>query len=389
MKKLFLTIGIFVSVMNIGFAQLQTAQQYVLKYKELAIREMRRTGVPAAITLAQGLLETENGNSELFKNSNNHFGIKCKAEWTKETYNHDDDLKGECFRVYKTDEDSYRDHSNFLLTRDRYAFLFHLNPLDYKAWAHGLKNAGYATNPRYPDVLIHNIELYNLQQYSVQAMEDTSVFIDEYAIDSAKAAAYNAIATLDSTIELSTSPITVLVVNGSKCIFEASGTSLLAIATDNNINLNSLLEYNDLKDDGILAKDQLVFLQKKAKTGDRPAYIVQDGENLYDVAQKNGMQLQYLLFYNELKATDVVTSGTTLYLQPHAIPIEEDRQPLTPAAPVPITPAAPAAKIYKVKPSEGIYTVARKNGVTIQQIRDWNHLSNDSLLIGQELIIGQ
>jgi LysM repeat protein len=370
MKKIFLTIVVCIAAMNASFAQLQTAEEYIAKYKDLAIREMRRMGVPAAITLAQGLLETENGNSELFKNSNNHFGIKCKAEWTSDTYNHDDDLKGECFRVYKTDEDSYRDHSNFLRSRDRYAFLFHINPLDYKAWAHGLKSAGYATNPRYPDVLIKNIEQYDLQQYTLEALNDTSAFVDKYAIDSAKTVAGGDSTAIDTTMAVTPSATSVLMVNGSKCIYEAKGTSLLAIATDNNINLNSLLEYNDLTDDGMLNKDQLIFLEKKAKTGDKNIYIVQDSETLYDIAQKNGIQLQYLLFYNGLRQQDNIAPGTRLYLQPHAAP-------------------AVTTKTYTVKASEGLYTVAKKNGVTMQQLRDWNHLQNDSLLVGQQLIIGK
>src|SRR5674476_209986 len=121
---LFLSIGCFFE----SSAQNMTAEQYVQEYKDLAIREMKRMGVPAAITLAQGLLETQNGNSELFKESNNHFGIKCKSTWTAETVRHDDDAPGECFRKYKTAEDSYRDHSNFLRGNDRYALsLIHIS----------------------------------------------------------------------------------------------------------------------------------------------------------------------------------------------------------------------------------------------------------------------
>jgi LysM repeat protein len=374
MKKVLLTISVCVAVMSSSFAQVQTAQEYIMKYKDLAIREMRRMGVPAAITLAQGLLETENGNSELFKNSNNHFGIKCKAEWTAATYAHDDDLKGECFRVYESDEASYRDHSNFLRSRSWYGFLFNLDPLDYKAWAYGLKKAGYATNPRYPEVLIHSIEQYHLQQYSLAALDDTSQFIDTYAIDSA-ANANDSTDDNDSTAMATNSPDnTILVINGSRCKYESKGTSLLAIATENNINLNSLLLYNDLTDDGILNKDQLIFLEKKAKTGDQRFYILQKGETLYDVAQKNGIQLQYLLFYNGLREYDNVAAGTKIYLQPQAVPTSS---------------VEPVKKIYEVQPSEGLYSIARKNGITVQQIRDWNHLQSDSLMVGQQLIISQ
>ena len=141
MKELLL---VFISLYSCFavYAQNLTPEQYIQLHKELAIREMKRMGVPAAITLAQGLLETENGNSDLVKKSNNHFGIKCKSSWTAEGVNHDDDAPGECFRTYKDAEGSYRDHSNYLRGNDRYAFLFKLDPRDYKAWAYGLRKAG-------------------------------------------------------------------------------------------------------------------------------------------------------------------------------------------------------------------------------------------------------
>jgi flagellum-specific peptidoglycan hydrolase FlgJ len=131
-------------------AQKQTAREYIEKYKANAIQEMIRSGVPASITLAQGVLETESGNSELVRKSNNHFGIKCHTGWEGDYDFHDDDEKGECFRVYPNAEASYRDHSDFLRSRAHYNFLFSLNPADYEAWAYGLKKAGYATSPTYP-----------------------------------------------------------------------------------------------------------------------------------------------------------------------------------------------------------------------------------------------
>ena len=157
-------------------AQNISAAQYIAQYKDIAIREMKRMGVPAAITLAQGLLESQSGNSDLVKESNNHFGIKCKSTWTSEFVKHDDDEPGECFRKYKTAEASYRDHSNFLRGSSRYDFLFQLNPTDYKAWAYGLLKAGYATNPRYPEILIKNIETNNLQQYTLEAINEVPHF---------------------------------------------------------------------------------------------------------------------------------------------------------------------------------------------------------------------
>ena len=132
----------------------EVVKNYINIYKSLAMAEMQRTGVPASIKLAQGIHETMAGTSKLVLKSNNHFGIKCKSNWTGESVSHDDDARGECFRKYSSPEDSYRDHSNFLKNSQRYASLFILDPTDYTGWANGLKNAGYATNPKYPQVLI-------------------------------------------------------------------------------------------------------------------------------------------------------------------------------------------------------------------------------------------
>src|SRR4051812_10436981 len=136
---------------------------YIDTYKAVAISEMKRTGVPASITLAQGIHETEAGTSELVRKSNNHFGIKCKDYWTGDKVYHDDDAKGECFRSYTRAFDSYMDHSDFLKNSSRYASLFQLDPTDYEAWANGLRKAGYATNPKYASILIKIINNYHLQ----------------------------------------------------------------------------------------------------------------------------------------------------------------------------------------------------------------------------------
>lgn len=159
----------------IAVTQKITVQQYISRYKDIAIQEMKRTGVPAAITLAQGILESECGNGELVKKSNNHFGIKCKLDWTGEKVYHDDDESGECFRKYDSAVQSYIDHSNFLKSRKHYASLFELDPVNYKGWAYGLKKAGYATNPKYPQLLIKAIEDYRLNDYTLIALNDSSL----------------------------------------------------------------------------------------------------------------------------------------------------------------------------------------------------------------------
>ncbi|MEP6594709.1 MAG: glucosaminidase domain-containing protein, partial [Ginsengibacter sp.] len=263
MKKIFIII-INALLVQTSISQVISVEQYIEQHKDFAIREMKRMGVPAAITLAQGILETENGNSALVKKSNNHFGIKCKNTWTAEGVSHDDDAAGECFRSYKNAESSYRDHSNFLRGSDRYAFLFKLNPTDYRGWAYGLKKAGYATNPRYPQILIKNIEDNNLQQYTLAAVNDVPVFDgSKYASDSENKADEE----FTNNNEFPNGGLeqfeNKLNINGCTAISAQKGTSLLAIATENNIKLSKLLEYNDLEKDGLLEKDQFIFLEKK------------------------------------------------------------------------------------------------------------------------------
>jgi LysM repeat protein len=161
-----------------------SAEIYIEKFKNIAVREMKNSGIPASITLAQGILESGSGNSKLAREANNHFGIKCTSDWKGKTILEDDDKKDDCFRVYKSAEESFSDHSAFL-KRKRYASLFELKKNDYRAWANGLKNAGYATNPKYADLLISLVERYSLYRYDqaeiedIQVVEKKNVLIDE------------------------------------------------------------------------------------------------------------------------------------------------------------------------------------------------------------------
>lgn len=389
MPKVFIVVSLFLATLQ-GNAQNNTPEQYIAMYKDLAVREMKRMGVPAAITLAQGILESECGNSVLVKKSNNHFGIKCKGSWTSGSVTHDDDAIGECFRKYDTPEESFRDHSNFLRANTRYSSLFKLDVTDYKGWAVGLKRAGYATNPRYPDILIKNIEQYNLQQYTLEGASDVPNYDpSKYTDDSLEVAAppkpgeNMAIGTVDvegikEENSILDEPDKKIYINDTKCVFVKKGVSLLVVATKNDINLNKLLEFNELAEDGILGKDQYIYLQKKQKTGDHDYHIVQQGETLYDVAQKNGIQLQYLQEYNKLdNSTTSVAEGTKLYLKPGKIKADEK------------VIASNKVKTHTVTPKEGLYAIAKKYNTTVQQLKDWNNLESDSLKIGQVLIVGK
>jgi LysM repeat protein len=287
--------------------------QYIQAYKDLAITEMQRTGIPAAIKLAQGIHETEAGKSNLVQRSNNHFGIKCKANWTGGKVYHDDDARGECFRSYPSAEDSYRDHSNFLRNNKRYDFLFQLNPNDYKAWAFGLREAGYATNIKYSQLLIKLIEDYSLQEYTLAGInktvinESTALIVAEKQKPDTGTVAFLEAPTKYPTEEFE--------INNTRVIHVKAGTSLLAIAEQYEMPLARLLDFNDLVNDEAPIKDQLIFLQRKRKKGANAFHVVQPGETLYDICQAEGIRMESLLKYNRLSASIVPTKGEKIYLQ--------------------------------------------------------------------------
>jgi LysM repeat protein len=377
---LFFSVGCFFE----SVAQNMTAQEYIQQYKDLAISEMKRMGVPAAITLAQGLLETENGNSDLLKASNNHFGIKCKSTWTAETVSHDDDAPGECFRKYKTAEDSYRDHSNFLRGNSRYDFLFKLDPSDYKGWAYGLRKAGYATNPRYPQILIKNIEDNNLEQYTLEGLNEVPHFdATKYSDDPEKK---DSETNVDATA--SVAPVS-LMINGSKALYVPEGTSLLAVATENRINLEKLLTINDLTKDGLLDKGQYIFLEKKKKEGDQDFCIAQPNETLYDIAQKHGVILQNLYVYNQLTADDFIVAGTKIFLRPQANDVTTTSVKNAKNEIVTKTYFTPKPTVHTVLAKESLYSISKKYNVSVDDLKVWNHLSTDHIKIGQQLIISK
>ncbi len=359
--------GLF-SLLSINvWAQRISAEEYIAQYKDIAMAEMKRSGVPASVTLAQGILETESGNSELVKKSNNHFGIKCKTNWVGPTVYHDDDESGECFRAYETAEQSYKDHSDFLRNNQRYASLFKLDVNDYVGWAKGLKKAGYATNPQYPNILIRQVELYNLQQYNLAAQ---NISTTSEAVLTVKAP----IEVIDESETIK--PDVITSINNVECVYIKKGSSLLATAVKYKVKLNRLLEYNELEKDGLLEKDQYVFLHKKLKTGDKDFYIVKQGETLYDVAQKNGILLQHLKEYNYIRSDETLKANSKLFLKP-AIKFEDKKLEQT------------KTSVHLVEVKEGLYSIARRYKVTVQQLKEWNNLSSENLKPGQELIVSK
>ncbi len=392
MKKILCLLLVIFTFSFPLFAQYITADEYIAEHKDMAIREMKRMGIPAAITLAQGLLETENGNSDLVKKSNNHFGIKCKSSWTAGGVSHDDDAPGECFRMYKDADESFRDHSNYLRGNDRYSFLFKLDPRDYRGWAYGLRKAGYATNPKYPDILIKNIETNNLEQYTVMAVNDMPIFdASKYKDDPEDKSIQDVLQSTGQNVTTESSdlsPVANVTVNGKKALFANRGTSLLAIATSHNINLGKLLEYNDLDKDGLLDKDQFIFLERKQKEGNQDYYISGKDENLYDVAQKNGVLLQSICAYNNLSATDNIYAGTKILLRPSSTNLQASNISYVELN-AKVKTSKTQTAYHEVQAKEGLYSISKKYGITVAELKEWNSLSNDNLQVGQQLIISK
>lgn len=331
-RKLLLVVSFLVGCMPLLKAQKLTTEQYIALYKGAAIEEMRRSGVPAAIKLAQGIVETQSGNGWLVLNSNNHFGIKCKNNWTGKTVSYDDDARGECFRVYETARDSYKDHSDFLRNNPRYSFLFQFSQDDYKSWAFGLKQAGYATNKTYPQQLIKVIEDYDLQRYSLQALgripldrdvTTNPVYAGGNKHNTSNGSASRPAATVAAPIappamDLGSYPKGVFEINGRKVIFVAAGTSLIQLANEKDIRLSKLVRFNDLEDDRPLKRNTFIFLQRKAKKGRNDYHTVAATETMHDIAQAEGVQMKWLRRRNKMSEGEEPAPGQRLALNGYA-----------------------------------------------------------------------
>jgi len=392
------------------YAQKTATLIYIDQYKDIAIKEMKRTGIPASITLAQGIVESNSGESNLALNFNNHFGIKCKTDWKGETTYQDDDTKQECFRVYPNANASFIDHSNFIKTRPNYAPLFQLDPVDDSAWAIGLKKAGYATASDYAFKLMKVIDDYELSQFNfpelndendttivvkkdtttIAVIKDTNIAVKKDTIIQIKAATditntisnqaslpINNIKGIESSktnatvteikmnsigkdtamvtkpiiaVKAATTPTKPLAndstakadvkktivtkadsinsakkpsnsypdkpfkINQVSVIWAKAGTSLLQIATEHNIPLYKVFVFNDLKETDLLAQDQLLFLGNKKAEGDKSFHLVVAGESLYDISQKEGVQLKKLKEYNPGISIETPATGIQLIL---------------------------------------------------------------------------
>ena len=343
MKKVFFALALLLFA-KFHAQTWKTDEQYIQKFAPYAVEEMEKYKIPASITLAQGLLETGGGQSRLAQQGNNHFGIKCKEDWTGKTMKHTDDAPNECFRVYDDPRESYEDHSKFLAYRKFYVNLFKLDMMDYKAWSHGLKKAGYATNPRYAYILIDKIEKNRLYEYDKTNSKDVFYAILKMYPDLKNDRIF--MAQLDQS-NASSKPVTVKVPyeqisyaqqqkkvekivtkaeslnsilikshpnDGMKFIIIPEDLDLASISKKFQITEAALMKWNEL-DGTQLKRNDILFLENKAAKGNVATYNAQVGESMHDIAQKFGIRMKKLYTKNRMDYGQQPIAGQLIYLQ--------------------------------------------------------------------------
>ena len=346
MKMKLLIISLFIGLSS--YASLAPKQDkspqeiYIEQFATLAVEEMYRSGVPASITLAQGLLESRYGQSELAVKGNNHFGIKCHNSWNGKKIYYDDDSKGECFRKYSSPEQSYRDHSDFLRYRDRYKFLFDYKTTDYKAWANGLKKAGYATDPAYPKKLINLIETYKLYEYdrkpaSFARSDRKSKRSSDKVKEKKTVMPEKSVSEIGQELPKSPNEIEYVEAltqqqrqdfhfsmsrdvykrNGVPFVKAMEGETYATIASANNLFLREILKFNDLAAEAPLAPGTEVYLKPKKGQAVKglDKHVVEEGETLRSIAQRYGVRMKSLYKLNAMTDADVLREGDIIKLR--------------------------------------------------------------------------
>ncbi len=355
MRTLTCLIILIIASLGTSNAQRLSRQQYIAKYKNWAITEMKRTGIPASITLAQGILESDCGNSDLAVEANNHFGIKCHSDWTGKTMHKDDDRNNECFRSYESAYDSFKDHSDFLTSKSRYASLFTLDKTDYKGWAKGLKKCGYATERTYAERLITIIEEEGLSVYDTAEGEISDATTDEMsdisnsADDSGKTTVNdskkknnsqgrqttnnkkkkNSNSSSSSTSGKTTPKVKsvfsidplptheVKYNNGVQYVELTSSDTFQSIANEFHLMLWELYKYNDLAQGADISKLSYIYLRPKRNRShpDCKTHEVKRGETMWDIAHAYGIKLSKLENRNGLANGEELQVGQTIELR--------------------------------------------------------------------------
>lgn len=318
---------LFCTCFSFAFAEDITRQEYINTWKEEAVYQMAAHGIPASITLAQGILESRDGNSRLAKEGSNHFGIKCHADWEGRRIYEDDDKRNECFRHYKNARESFDDHSDFL-KKPRYASLFALDQTDYKGWARGLKECGYATSPEYAKSLIRIIEENNLEQYDEQGLSyakrnevpERGVSSPSARIESSEDRKQNKKRKTEpmeqrQEITLAGNHEVKVSDNRIKYIVAKEGDTRESIAREIDLNIIILNRFNDFDSNTKLATGDVVYLQPKRMKSSGPECIAESGDTWLSISQKYGIKLKQLCKLNASSSDKLVEPGTKIVMK--------------------------------------------------------------------------
>lgn len=333
MKRFFLLIIVFYCGNLFSQYTEKDIYAYIEKYKELAIQKMYQYKIPASITLAQGIFESACGMSKLAVNGNNHFGIKCHKEWSGDTLLVDDDSLGECFRKYSNVEESYNDHSLFLTSRPRYSELFKLDLMDYKAWAKGLKAAGYATNPQYAERLINLIEKFNIAKQDtvylrriqsgnfdlpITENKEVTEIKKEEPVQQQTAGTFTCFSAKEGEYPQVQFPFTERTVyenNNNYFIIAKKGDTYASIAKDLQDSEKNIRKYNDIKKGGQPRPGEVIYIESKSKNNPAVTHLVAKGETLRYISQKYGIQIHYIFKYNNLNEKSIIQPGDIIKLK--------------------------------------------------------------------------
>ncbi|MBK7566655.1 MAG: LysM peptidoglycan-binding domain-containing protein [Bacteroidetes bacterium] len=461
MKKVCTTFFILLTYITLSAGQpSQAVLDYIDQYKAIAVAEMVEYKIPASITMAQGILESGAGQSELAKKSNNHFGIKCHTDWKGEKVYYDDDAKDECFRKYDHVEDSYRDHSEFLSSKTRYAELFELDADDYKGWAKGLKAAGYATNPKYADLLINLIEEYDLHALDKMSLAEAKKHNKKTEEKEVKEKEDPVVKNTETKKEKNFTwggyNEDVFYFNRIPTVTIQAGDSPEKLAEKHHKKLSLLKDYNDIENGGTLTPGTKFYLQPKRKKGDTKFHTVKEGETMWTISRDEGVRMEQLYKYNKMQSGEEPAVGEQINLRdkrkddvklkkekgerreekPSSAKASEDEEKKEERSKekVPIekehvdenndgfmdldeeivapeinntppgaqgeqvikkeelyTPSVNDLKVaitHTVAAKETLYGLSKIYGVTVTQIQEWNGLKDNTISIGQKLIVG-
>ncbi|MBL4716767.1 MAG: glucosaminidase domain-containing protein [Bacteroidia bacterium] len=404
--------------------------KYVEDFKSLAVEEMHRSGIPASITLAQGLFESGFGTSRLAKEASNHFGIKCKALWTGPVIYEDDDALQECFRKYESALQSYKDHSDFLMNGQRYNFLFDLKKTDYKGWSRGLKKAGYATNPRYSDKLIEIIEEFSL--YELDRIEPEQLALlkqvtiaeelsnTEIPIEKVESEEEIEIEELpnENEVKVKVQPVKVTVptfepgdlieYNGLDAVVATYADSYLKLAHRHKLTLWKFYDYNDLNRSSRIIEGDVLYLEvKRNKSKTKELHIVQPGENMYEISQLNGIKLTSLYKMNRMRLGSQPAVGERLALQKtiskndivNIRSLSPDNSGVVENRVVTDKPSYQEKKehreliskyrLHTVKGGDTLYSISSMYGILISDVKKLNEMDFNYIKEGQVLKVGE